>query len=97
MPSSHSPKSLTDLLGAVIKDLGIKRKLDEVRTIEVWATLAGPQINGVTQSAWVRGDKLYVKITSAAWRQELHLRRGQWQERLNEQLGDELVREIVFR
>ncbi|HET6567026.1 MAG TPA: DUF721 domain-containing protein [Rhodothermales bacterium] len=97
MSLSNSPQALTDLLGAVIKDLGIQRKLDEVRTIEMWATLAGPQINGVTQSAWVRGDKLYVKITSAAWRQELHLSRGAWRERLNEQLGDELVREIVFR
>ncbi|HEU5115713.1 MAG TPA: DUF721 domain-containing protein [Isosphaeraceae bacterium] len=97
MSPSNTPHALNDLLGAVIKDLGIQRKLDEVRTVEAWATLAGPQINGVTQSAWVRGDKLYVKITSATWRQELHLRRGDWRDRLNEQLGSDLVREIVFR
>lgn len=97
MPFSHTPQALTDLLSSVIKDLGIQRKLDEVRTVETWAALAGPQINGVTQSAWVRGDKLYVKITSAAWRHELHLRRREWLDQLNERLGAELVKEIVFR
>lgn len=97
MPFTHTPQALTDLLSSVIKDLGIQRKLDEVRTVETWAALAGPQINGVTQSAWVRGDKLYVKITSAAWRHELHLRRREWLDQLNERLGAELVKEIVFR
>ena len=62
-----------------------------------WAVLAGPQINAVTHSAWVKGNRLYVKLTSAAWRQELHLRREEWRRQLNEQLGADLVREIVFR
>ncbi len=97
MPFTQGPQPLTDLLSSVIKDLGIQRKLDEVRTVETWAALAGPQINGVTESAWVRGDKLYVKITSAVWRHELHLRRREWLEQLNEQLGAELVQEIIFR
>jgi predicted nucleic acid-binding Zn ribbon protein len=97
MPFTHSPQALTDLLSSVIKNMGIQRKLDEVRTVETWAALAGPQINGITHSVWVRGDKLYVKITSAAWRHELHLRRREWLDQLNEQLGAELVREIIFR
>ena len=97
MSFSSSPVALGDALKAVIKGLGIQRKLDETRTVEAWAMLAGPQINGVTHSAWVKGDRLYVKLTSATWRQELHLRRREWRDRLNEQLGKELVQEIVFR
>ena len=97
MAASKTAQPLGTLLGSVIKQLGIERKLDEARTVEAWAVLAGPQVNGVTQSAWVRGDHLYVKVTSAAWRQELHLRRSEWRDRLNEQLGSPLVREIVFR
>jgi predicted nucleic acid-binding Zn ribbon protein len=97
MPFSSSTIALGDALKNVIKGLGIQRKLEEVRTVETWAILAGPQINGVTHSAWVKGDRLYIKVTSAAWRQELHLRRREWRDQLNEQLGKELVREIVFR
>lgn len=97
MPFGNSPIALGDALKDVIRGLGIQRKLDEVRTVETWAILAGPQINAVTHSAWVKGDKLYVKLSSAAWRHEMHLRRREWRERLNEQLGKEFVGEIVFR
>ena len=96
MPS-HKPQALGDVLGGLIRDLGLQRKLDEARTVEAWATLAGPQINAVTDAAWVKGDRLYVKINSAAWRHELYLRRRAWRDRLNEQLGAQLVREVVFR
>lgn len=95
--ASHSPQKLGDVLGDVIDKLGIRRQIDEARVVEEWANLAGPQINGVTKTAWVKRDTLYVKITSAAWRQELHLRRHDWRDRLNERLGAELIQKIVFR
>jgi len=36
-------------------------------------------------------------MRSAAWRHTLHLQREDWRQRLNEHLGREVVREIVFR
>lgn len=92
-----SPQRLGDLVGDLIQRMGLEPKINEARVIETWASLAGEQINGVTESAWVRGTTLYVKIRSAAWRQELHLRRRDWCERLNEHLGEKLIDEIVFR
>lgn len=91
------PKPLGNVLNALIDRMGLRRRLNEARIVEAWAAMAGPQINGVTERAYVKNNTLYVKITSAAWRHELHLRRQAWRDRLNEQLGDDLVREIVFR
>lgn len=93
---SH-PRMLHEVLPEAIDRLGIRTRLDAARTVEGWAYLAGPQINRVTHSAWVRGDRLFVKLTSAAWRYELYLQRRAWRDRLNEHLGAELVREILFR
>ena len=93
----RGPQPLGHVLQEVIASLGIERKLDEVRAIETWAALAGPQINAVTDSARMHGGKLYVRLTSAAWRHELHLQREEWQKRINEQLGATIVQEIVFR
>lgn len=84
-------------MGALIERMGIQAKIDEARVIETWASMAGPRINGVTDKVWLRRDRLYVKITSAAWRQELHVRRRAWCERLNHTLGEDLVRDIYFR
>ncbi len=82
---------------AVIEKMGIRRELDRARVVEAWTMIAGPRIDGVTQAAWVRGATLYVKVSSSTWRHELHLRRGAWRDRLNDELGQPLVDEIVFR
>ncbi len=97
MAFSNQPQQLGAVLQDLIDRLGLRRKIDEARIVEAWAVVAGPQINGVTESAWVKGGTLYVRIHSAAWRHELHLRRHAWGRRLNDHLGADLVREIVFR
>ncbi len=91
-----SPQPLGEVLRELIDRLGLRRKIDEARVIEAWAEIAGTTINGVTDKAWVKSGTLYVRINSAAWRHELHLRRQAWRTRLNHHLGEELVREIVF-
>ena len=92
----NTPHRLGDVLQGLIDQMGLRRKMNEARVVEAWAILAGPTINGVTDKAWVRGDKLYVKITSAAWRHELHLRRQAWRARLNQHLEEELVADLIF-
>ena len=97
MATQEGPQPLGDVIQSVIDRLGLRSRINEARIIETWATLAGPQINGVTNSVWMKGTKLFVKVRSSAWRQELHMRRREWRQRLNEELGEELVEEIVFR
>ncbi len=91
------PQPLGQLLKEIIDRWGLQPRVDAAHIIETWAALAGPQINRVTASAWVRNRKLYVRLTSAAWRHTLHLQRAQWCARLNEALGTPMVDEIVFK
>ncbi len=93
---SNKPQPLGNVLQGLIDRMGLRTKIDEARIVEAWAIVAGPTINGVTEKAWVKGDRLYVRINSAAWRHELHLRRHEWRTRLNQQLQENLVRELVF-
>jgi predicted nucleic acid-binding Zn ribbon protein len=93
----RGPQSLGTVLQTVIDTLGIQQRLDEARIVAAWAEVAGPQISGVSEAVWTKGDCLYVRVTSSAWRQELHLNRSAWCDRLNEQLGRRLVADIVFR
>jgi predicted nucleic acid-binding Zn ribbon protein len=96
MPS-NSPRPLGEVIQEVIDGLDVQSEIDEARVVETRAAVAGTQINSVTETAWMKGSTLYVKITSAAWRQELHMNRRQWRERLNGALDKALVDEIVFR
>ena len=97
MPDSNPPRPLGEVLKEVIDQLDVQEEIDEARVVETWASLAGKEINGVTESVWMDGATLYVKITSAAWRQELHMNRRKWRERLNGELDTDPVEEIVFR
>jgi predicted nucleic acid-binding Zn ribbon protein len=97
MSANDGPRPLGDVLKEVIDELGIEEKVDEARVVETWANLAGDKINSVTESAWMKDATLYVKITSAAWRQELHMNRRKWRERLNGAFEKDPVDEIVFR
>ena len=91
------PRKLGDVLRGVIATLDVGNKIDAARTIEAWAALAGPEINAVTRRVWLESNVLVVQLTSAAWRNELHMNRSQWRRRLNEALGSELVKDIRFR
>ena len=97
MPTNDGPRPLGEVLKEVIDELGVQEEIDEARVIETWAAVAGAKINEVTESAWMKDSTLYVKITSAAWRQELHMNRRKWRDRLNGELGADLVDEINFR
>ena len=95
--ASNDPQPLGTILKDVVEQLNVGGKIDEARVIEAWAMLVGPQVNNVTESVWMQGHRLFVKIRSAAWRQELHLQREEWRARLNDELGKDLIEEIVFR
>jgi predicted nucleic acid-binding Zn ribbon protein len=97
MPDSNPPRPLGEVLKEVIDRLDVQEEIDEARVVETWAALAGAEINGVTDSVWMDGSTLYVKIASAAWRQELHMNRRKWRERLNGEFDTNPVDEIVFR
>ena len=90
------PQRIGSLIGVVIDEMGVTRRVDEARTVEAWAEVSGPAIQRVTTSCWMKGSTLYVKISTAVWRQELHLQRDAWRDRLNRHLGKTLVRELRF-
>ncbi len=92
-----APRPIGAVLKELIDRLGIGTRLQEARARDAWAELAGPTIVGVTEAVWMRSGKMFIKISSAAWRHELHLQREEWTERINEHVGAPVVKEIVFR
>ena len=91
------PQPIGNILEQLIDQMGIRSRMDKAQIIESWAILAGDHINAVTRSVWLKNDQLFVQLNSSVWRHELHLHRQQWTERLNEALGKQVIREIVFR
>ncbi|MFC2085721.1 DUF721 domain-containing protein [Bacteroidota bacterium] len=91
------PRSLGDIMKEVVEGLGPTSRLAEGAIIAAWQDLSGSQIKSATDAVRVEKRKLIVKLNSASWRQELHLQRRMWRDRLNAELGREAIDEIVFR
>lgn len=94
---TSKPKPLGEILKSVIASLGVDSRMAEGQVLAAWQDIMSDQMKAHVDSTWLAKGKLFVRITSPAWRQELHLRRKDWCQKLNAELGREAVSEIVFR
>ena len=89
-------KTLQELLNAFIHKNNKDMLFLEGRVPELWHSVAGDFISSKTKSVVVQRGTLYVALTHASLRFELNARRSDLRQRLNEELGAEVIREIVF-
>lgn len=80
-----------------LKQENLDTQLDELRANALWPQIVGDGINRYTARRSVAGGVLTVYITSAPLRNELMLMRTAIMARINEALGREVIRDIVFR
>lgn len=86
-------EALRKLTGA----LGIAARLSEYDVITGWDRIVGEQIARVTTAERVEHGILYVAVRSAAWRNELSMRRMEILDLIHRSVGRKVVREIRFR
>jgi predicted nucleic acid-binding Zn ribbon protein len=94
-------KSQTQKIGDVISDclreLRIDRKLKEVNLVSQWETMMGKTVAVRTEKIYIKGNTLYITVTSSVLKTELLMMRHRIIERLNEQAGEKLIESIVIR
>jgi predicted nucleic acid-binding Zn ribbon protein len=94
---SSRTKSVGDAIEELVVQLGIKKKLHEQETFIVWDQAVGERIAKVaTPTRMLRGT-LIVSVKSAAWRNELSMRKQEIIRRINELVGDEVLKDIKFQ
>ena len=89
-------RRLGDVIREVLRQQGLETPLNEVRAINAWPQVAGPAIARLTGDVSLRQGTLYVKITRPALRQDLAMMRTQLIGKLNQTVGAQVVRHIVF-
>ena len=90
------PESIASVIARQLKGLGIDKKIKQASVEHIWADLVGPEIAAHTRVIKVDLGKLFVAVDSPVWRQELLFQRQEFMEKLNQQLGDQVVSDIMF-
>lgn len=88
--------TISQALDMMVDELKMKGKLNESRIRDSWAEIMGKPIAKYTSSVSYRDGKLYIKIESAALKQELNYSRDKIMELFNKELGDSVVKEVVI-
>jgi predicted nucleic acid-binding Zn ribbon protein len=95
---SSAPVSIADVMAQVLQAKGMSERLAQVSAIDEWPDVVGPQIANVTEPLSITADGvLWIRVTTAAWMNELSLLAPTLLARLNGVPGRAPVRQIRFR
>ena len=90
-------QTVGDIITQLLKQEKLDTALDEQRASALWPEIVGSGVNSYTIGRSVKNGVMTVRISSAALRNELMLNRAGIITRINEALGHEVIKEIIFR
>lgn len=90
-------KTIDELIGLVLKQMGLEQRFKEYEVAEVWPEVVGQMIASRTKKVEVRDGKLFVVFTSAVVRNEILMVKEGLIRALNDRVGKEVIREIIVR
>ncbi|MBL7886901.1 MAG: DUF721 domain-containing protein [Flavobacterium sp.] len=89
--------SIADVLKEFIHVNKLEQGIDKIDVEQAWKKLMGNGVNAYTQDVILKGATLYVKLTSSTLREELSYGKQKIIAMLNEEIGKEVVKELVLR
>lgn len=89
--------SISDILGIIIKENNLDVGIDKLDVIDSWKRMLGPGIANYTLDVVFKRNILYIALSSPIVREELSYGKSKIIDLLNEDLGREIVKDIVFR
>lgn len=90
-------QKLSDVLKSYVQENNLERKLSELDLIKSWESVIGKAVARYTQNLHIRNETLFVETTSPVVRNELLMMKEEIRVRLNEIVGAEIVKTIVFK
>jgi len=90
-------ESLREIIGQVLKNNHLDKKLNDKHLIDAWPKVLGDNIKKYTTELIIKNRVLYVTLSSSVLRHDLFLSREEIKNSLNREVGAEVIKEIIFR
>ncbi len=90
------PEAVAALIEGVLEDLGAAGKVRECQALLAWESVAGPHLARHARAIRVLRGRLQLAVPSAVWRTHLSFSKQQLVERINQRLGRQVIRDLVF-
>jgi hypothetical protein len=93
----NNESAVGDILSEIIKSNKLESGLNQVSVVDAWKNLMGNGVNNYTRNVALRNGTLYVELTSAVLREELSYGKDKIIKMINEELGKDVVKDVVLR
>jgi len=88
---------LSEALEEVVERIGIKQSVLSDRARDVWREAVGDLINSNTKLENIEKNKIVVIVSNESWRKELVDRKEEIIMKINNLIGENAIKDIIFR
>jgi predicted nucleic acid-binding Zn ribbon protein len=89
--------SIGDALRKFLNQSQLKGSIQALQIEEVWEQIMGKTVARYTDKIQIHGHTLYVNTAVAPLRQELLYQKDKILQRVNEALGENIIKEVVIK
>lgn len=93
----RNTESLRDIIGQVLKNNHLDKKLNDKHLLDAWPKILGENIKQYTTELLIKNRVLFVTLSSSVLQHDLFLSREEIKNSLNSEVGAEVIKEIIFR
>ncbi len=93
----NNETTLGEAIKAYLKAMGLDRKLKENQLVNSWEETLGKAVANSTERMYINNRVLFVQLNSSIIRQELQMMKTALIARLNQNVGEQIISDIVFR
>lgn len=89
--------TIADALKEFVETNRLEKGLDAVNVQDTWQRMMGNGVNNYTTAIQLKGETLYVQLSSSVLREELSYGKEKIISMLNESLGKQIIKELILR
>ncbi len=89
--------SLGDAIKQFLQKSRLKGSVQALQITDVWEQIMGKTVARYTDSIKIYGDKLYISTSIAPLKQELLFQKEHIITRVNEALGEKVIKEVIIQ
>ena len=93
----NDAEQIGEMIRKFFRQSGLESPLNEYRLVQAWREVVGPAISRYTSNLYIKNQILYVHLSSSVLRQELMMGREMLVRSLNQQVGAQVIVNIIFR
>lgn len=90
-------ESLDSVLHSALRQMGLEKKIREKQCLFLWDEVVGEKLASVSQAEDIKNGVLFISAIDPLWGQEIFNFKGLIIQKLNDKMGEKIVKDIKVR